>query len=843
MLEDAGARTVNGWATGISPGPPDEAGQTVVFQVEQRNAASSPPSRRSSSDGTLTYTSAPDAFGSANVTVVAQDSGGAASAPQTFVISVTPVNDAPSFDALAGDPPTVNEDATAQTVAGFATGMSAGPANESSQTLSFVVTNNSNPALFVPVAGLPTISPSGTLTYTPAPNANGTATITIELTDDGGTANGGDNSSPPQTFTITVTSVNDPPSFTGGGNVTVNEDSGPHSSTWATAISAGPPDESGQTVTFTVSNDNNGLFSAQPAVAPDGTLTFTPAADAFGTANVSVTAEDSAGGASAPQSFQITVTAVNDAPSFTLPASPNQSVPQDAGAQTVVGFATNITAGPANESGQTLTFNVSNTNTGLFSAQPDIDEATGTLTYTPAAGQSGSATVSVFLTDDGTPPAQSATQTFTITVVPPNTPPVAVDQTGGNAVAVTEDVAVTITLTATDADDDDLTFSIVAAPTKGSLGTIGTPDCTTMPNTCTATVTYTPTADANGADSFTFRANDGQADSNTATVELNIAPVNDAPSFTKGADQTVAEDSGAQTVSGWATAISPGPADESGQTVTFSVIEQQQRDVVLGTAGGRRGRDADLSRRRRMRSGSRAYHAAARDDSAGGAERDADFNITVTPVNDAPSFTKGADQTVLEDAGAQTVSGWATAISAGPANESGQTVSFVVTDNTNTALFAAGPAVASNGTLTYTPAANAERHRDDHAEGGRQRNATCRERDADVHDHGHAGERRAELHQGRRPDRARGLGRAERERLGDRDQRGPERVGADGVVRGHGQHQRGALLRGAERVADRHADLHAGGEPERHRDDHPENHRRRRHRERRRERERRRRPS
>ena len=241
------------------------------------------------------------------------------------------------------------------------------------------------------------------------------------------------------------------------------------------------------------------------------------------------------------------MTAVNDAPSFTLPASPNQSVPQDAGAQTVVGFATNITAGPANESGQTLTFNVSNTNTGLFSAQPDIDEATGTLTYTPAAGQSGSATVSVFLTDDGTPPAQSATQTFTITVVPPNTAPVAVDQTGGNAVAVTEDVAVTITLTATDADDDDLTFSIVASPTKGSLGTIGTPDCTTIPNTCTATVTYTPTADANGADSFTFRANDGQADSNTATVELNIAPVNDAPSFTKGADQTVLEDSGAQT--------------------------------------------------------------------------------------------------------------------------------------------------------------------------------------------------------------------------------------------------------------------------------------------------------
>ena len=58
-------------------------------------------------------------------------------------------------------------------------------------------------------------------------------------------------------------------------------------------------------------------------------------------------------------------------------------------------------------------------------------------------------------------------------------------------------------------------------------------------------------------------------------------------------------------------------------------------------------------------------------------------SITVTAINDAPSFTKGADQTVLEDApGAQSVSGWATAISAGP-NESGQTVAFEITDNTN----------------------------------------------------------------------------------------------------------------------------------------------------------------
>lgn len=73
----------------------------------------------------------------------------------------------------------------------------------------------------------------------------------------------------------------------------------------------------------------------------------------------------------------------------------------------------------------------------------------------------------------------------------------------------------------------------------------------------------------------------------------------------------------------------------------------------------------------------------------------------VTAVNDAPTFTKGSNQTVGENTGAQTVANWATAISAGAANESGQTFSFTVTNNNNS-LFAVQPAIAANGTLSYT---------------------------------------------------------------------------------------------------------------------------------------------
>jgi hypothetical protein len=74
-------------------------------------------------------------------------------------------------------------------------------------------------------------------------------------------------------------------------------------------------------------------------------------------------------------------------------------------------------------------------------------------------------------------------------------------------------------------------------------------------------------------------------------------------------------------------------------------------------------------------------------------------------VNQAPTFTKGPDQAVLTTAAAQTVSPWATVISAGPASESGQRLDFIVTNDNNT-LFATQPSVDVDGTLHYTPAAN-----------------------------------------------------------------------------------------------------------------------------------------
>jgi hypothetical protein len=319
------------------------------------------------------------------------------------------------------------------------------------------------------------ITVKDTLLVSLKPNANGTGRLKITLTDLKGGAWSSvqkDNSTVFRT-SVTITPVNDAPTFTPGSNVDLNEDAGAKTvSSWATGISTGPADEGGQALSFTVTNNNNALFSVQPSInATTGTLTFTSGSQLSGVANVRVRLGDNGGIAnggidsSSVVNFTITVNPVNDVPSFT--AGTDQSVYEDSGAHIVSGWAQSMSSGPANESSQVLTFSVTNDNSALFTVQPSVD-ATGTLSYTPKADAFGSATVSVKLSDDG-----------------------------------------------------------------------GT-------------------------------ANSG-IDQVTKTFILTISPVNDVPSFSAGTDQTASNDAGAQTVPGWASAISAGPANESAQTLTFQV--------------------------------------------------------------------------------------------------------------------------------------------------------------------------------------------------------------------------------------------------------------------------------
>jgi len=542
VAEDSGAFSA-AWASNIDPGAANESGQALTFNViANDNAGLFGAGPVVDAGGTLSFTPASDANGTASITVELSDDGGTAnggndtSAPATFVITVDPVNDAPTF--TSGGDVDIDEDSGGYS-APWATGLSAGPVDESAQTLSFSVTGNDNPGLF---SAAPSLDASGNLSFTPAADAFGTASITVELSDDGGTANGGNDTSAPVTFAINVNAVNDEPSFTPGGDITVNEDSAPFAAAWASAIDPGAANEAGQTLSFNVTaNDNPGLFAAGPGIDASGSLSFTPATDSNGTANITVELADDGGTAnggddtSAPASFTITIDPVNDAPTFA--SGGNVSVLEDSGAFNQA-WASNISAGPADESGQSLSFAVTgNDNPGLFSTAPTLD-ASGNLSFTPAGDAFGIANITVELSDDGGTANggsdTSAPVNFSITIDGVNDAP---SFTSGGDVAVDEDSgaynaawAGAINPGAPNEAGQTLSFNITnitnptlfsAAPAVAAGGSLS----------------FTPATDANGSAQITVELMDDGGTANggvdvsapPVTFTITVNPVNDPP--------------------------------------------------------------------------------------------------------------------------------------------------------------------------------------------------------------------------------------------------------------------------------------------------------------------------
>jgi CSLREA domain-containing protein len=359
--------------------------------------------------------------GLAMITITVNLSGGG-TLIDTFTLTVLPVNDRPTFSVSSA--PAVLEDAGAQTV-NLITNINPGPL-EQAQTLTFNVTNNNNPGLF---SVAPAVSSSGTLTYTPAPNVFGSAIVTVVATDDGGTANGGINTSTEANFTITVTPVNDAPTFSKGADQTINEDAGfQFISNWATNINQGTNESDG--FSFQVTNNTNpSLFSQQPSVSTGGSLTYSPAFNANGTADITIVLKDTGGTAnggvdtSAPQTFTITVNAVNDAPQISLQSTfvqTNQQTPRlfsastsssitlldvDAGTDPirVTLTATQGTLTLTSTTGLTfVTGDGTDDDTMTFTApQATLVARLSSVTFTPTNGFAGLANLQIVADDEG----------------------------------------------------------------------------------------------------------------------------------------------------------------------------------------------------------------------------------------------------------------------------------------------------------------------------------------------------------------------------------------------------------------------------------------------------------
>ncbi|MGZ5507198.1 MAG: tandem-95 repeat protein, partial [Limisphaerales bacterium] len=355
-------------------------------------------------------------------------------------------------------------------------------------------------------------------------------------------------------------------------------------------------DPDGDTVSIGSVSTTNGTVSIS------GTnVVFTPATNYNGTVTLGYTAIDGHGG-STPAKVTVTVTPVNDAP---VTVNDSYSVNEDT---TLTVSAPGVLSNDSDVDGNSLTAVLaSGTTNGTLTFN-----ANGSFTYKPSTNFNGIDTFT-YRANDGT--LNGNTATVLITVNPVNDPPVAVND---NYVA-TEDTTLNITtpgVLANDTDIDSPTLSavLVSGPTHGSV--------TLNSN---GSFSYTPAAAYIGTDSFTYKANDGQTNSGTATANINVRAVNHAP-VANGDSYSVNEDN---TLSISAAGILGNDTDVDGDPISAVLISGPTHGSLTLNANGSFSYTPATNY-----NGSDSFSYQATDGTLNSAS--ATVNITVNPVDDAP---------------------------------------------------------------------------------------------------------------------------------------------------------------------------------------------------------------
>jgi VCBS repeat-containing protein len=542
-------------------------------------------------------------------------------------------------------------------------------------------------------------------------NFNNSDTLTLLTEDEGRTGSGGALSDT-DTVAITVNAVNDGPvntvpatqspaedtpvtfSTANGNAFSVSDaDSDPGDLKVTLSASHGAMTLSGTAgLTFTTgdgTDDTQMIFTGTRSAintAING-FTFTPANNFDGLAQIEFKTNDqgntgSGGSLEDDDIVDLNYSAQNDAPVNTVPSA--QSVNEDT-ALSVPGLS--IADSDAGGSPVQVTLSVLNggltlNTSGLtFSAGDgsgdatmtftgtvaNINTALGTLSYQGTLNYNGPETLSIVTNDQGNTGAggaKSDSDSVSITVNPVNDAPTAT----GDSYSVNEDATLSPAAPGVLGNDSDvdagttLTAIVVSPPSSASSFTLN-PD---------GSFSYKGNADFSGSDSFTYKANDGSADSNTVTVNITVDPQNDAPVNTVPGAQTVNEDT--SVVLSPSLSIADVDAAPSSVKVTLSALNG---GITLGggtagltfTAGDGTGdqtmtftgtvSDINTALAASSYQGDLNYYGSDTitlktedqgNTGAGGNLTDTDtVAVTVNPVNDGPVNTVPGAQTTNED--------------------------------------------------------------------------------------------------------------------------------------------------------------------------------------------------
>lgn len=430
--------------------------------------------------GVVTYTPTANYNGSDSFTYTVDDLLSGTSAATTVSITINSVNDAPV--AVADVASTPEDTAISIDVAANDTDVDTGDAvDPATLTVASQPTNGSAAVI------------AGEITYTPNANFSGSDSFTYRIQDQ----NGADSNI--ATVTLNVSGVNDAPVAV-NDSATTDED---------TAVDidlvANDTDVDGTVDATTVSVVAQPANGAVSINASTGVATFTPTADFNGADSFTYVVQDDGGATSAAGTVSITINSVNDAP-----VANNDTV----NVQEDLPYNINALGNDADVDG-TLQSGTLEIVTDPVNGAAVV--SAGVITYTPGAEYSGSDSLTYRVQDNQG--AWSNTATVAITVDAVNDVPVAND----DSATTDEDTAVIISVLDNDSDIDgtlDLgTIVVGTGPSSGNVTDNGD-----------GTLTYTPAADSNGSDSFTYTVQDNAAgSSNTATVSVTVNAVNDAP--------------------------------------------------------------------------------------------------------------------------------------------------------------------------------------------------------------------------------------------------------------------------------------------------------------------------
>lgn len=283
-----------------------------------------------------------------------------------------------------------------------------------------------------------------------------------------------------------------------------------------------------------------GTNFGQLTFAADGSFSYKPNDNFHGVDKFTYRAIDNLSNVSPITTATITVSPVNDAPSAD---DKSVSTPRD--------IATSFILSASDIDGDPLGYTID--------TLPTFGDLSGTapdLVYTPDVNFVGTDSFT-FHVHDGTTP--SATATVSISVNAVNRAPTADEQT----VTTDEDITKAIVLSGSDPDGDTLSFDVGDGPTHGVLGG-------TAPN-----LSYSPNANFQGTDTFTFKVNDAALDSEYVTVSITVQATNDLPT---------ANDSALTTPENTQLAVTLSGSDIDGDGLTYSVKTGPSHGSLSGTA-------------------------------------------------------------------------------------------------------------------------------------------------------------------------------------------------------------------------------------------------------------------